>query len=350
MSRRASFHVAAAFSMAVVAIAMAVAVVAAKPVQALPRYESTCSTCHSATAVGGVTATPSKATLAPGEAYTVNVAVGLGASGQSGWWISSNDGSTPAISIYGGPGTSPFTANMTAPNASGTYTYKVWGVKGVGSAGQALPTTYQITVASAPAVDSTAPVTTATGAVNNRWYKSTVTVNLSATDNGGSGVDFITYAIDGGADTKVTGAAAQAQIAVEKLTHANDGVHTITYFATDKSANAESTHTLTVKVDTTSPRAAVLANTAVKKGRKATVKYKATDGTTGGTAVTTIKIKNRRGKVVKTIRSKGAPENAAHSLKFRCKLAKGVYKMTATSRDQAGNVSKVSRAKRLTVK
>ena len=102
---------------AVAAVALSAAV--ARPAQALPSYKSTCSSCHSATPSGTVTGTPSKTTLAPGEAYSVNVAVALGASGKSGYWISSNDASTPAVSLTGGPGTSPYAANLTAPSRRG---------------------------------------------------------------------------------------------------------------------------------------------------------------------------------------------------------------------------------------
>ena len=166
MTRRTSFHFVAAFGVAAAAIALAVAVVGAKPAQALPSYKSTCSTCHSATPSGTVTATPSKPTLNPGEAYSVQVTVGLSSSGQAGYWISANDASTPAVSIAGGPGTSPLTANMTAPSAAGTYTYKVWGAKGKPGSGQATSTTYQITVSSSGGggggiVDTVAPTTLA---------------------------------------------------------------------------------------------------------------------------------------------------------------------------------------------
>ena len=135
-----------------VAVAVAVATVGltaavARPAQALPRYQSACSSCHSGAHVGTVTATPSKTTLTPGEAYTVGVGVDLSASGQAGYWLANNDAVTPLLDLTGGPATSPFTANLTAPATAGTYTYKVWGAKGKPSAGQALMTTYQITVA-----------------------------------------------------------------------------------------------------------------------------------------------------------------------------------------------------------
>lgn len=169
MSRRSSFHFVAALSLAVVALA--VVMVGAKPAQALPSQKSTCTGCHSTTAVGSVTATPSKTSLSPSEAYKVNVGVALSASGQAGYWISSNDASTPAVSIAGGPGTSPLTANMTAPSAAGTYTYKVWGAKGKpSSGGQATSTTYQITVVDngggggGGTVDTVAPTTLAPSA------------------------------------------------------------------------------------------------------------------------------------------------------------------------------------------
>jgi hypothetical protein len=156
----------AAFGVAAAAVALAVAVVGAKPAQALPSYKSTCSSCHSATPSGTVTATPSKTTLNPSEAYSVQVTVGLSSSGQAGYWISANDASTPAVSIAGGPGTSPLAANMKAPSAAGTYTYKVWGAKGKPGSGQATSTTYQITVSGSGGgtVDTVAPTTLAPSA------------------------------------------------------------------------------------------------------------------------------------------------------------------------------------------
>jgi hypothetical protein len=348
VSRRTSFHLVAAAGATVVAIALVVAVVTARPAQAWPFYESTCSTCHSTTPSGTVTATPSKTTLAPGEGYTVGIGVGLSASGSAGWWIANNDSATPDFGMDGGPGTSPFTANMTAPNAAGTYTYKVWGAKGKpGSGGMALMTTYQITVASAPpAGDTTAPTTTATGAKNNGWYKSGPTVTLTAADNaGGAGVGSITYTLDGGAPIQTPGSTVQIPVA-------GDGSHTITYQATDlaTSPNTEAPKTLTVHVDSTKPVASVLANLRVKRGRVAAVKYRVTDTPGDGTAVTTIKIKTRAGKTVKTLRSKAQSVGAGHTLKFRCKLKKGVYKVTATAKDKAGNVSAVSAKKTLRVR
>ncbi len=262
MSRRTSFHFVGALSVAVAAIALMVVVVGAKPAQALPSYKSTCSACHSATPSGSVTATPSKTTLAPGEAYSVNVSVALGSSGQAGYWISANDASTPAVSLSGGPGTSPFMANMTAPSAAGTYTYRVWGAKGTPGSGQATSTTYQVTV-----VDNT----------------------------GGGGGGTV--------------------------------------------------------VDTTAPTVKAPSAAKVVRGKKATLKYRINDAAPNlGTAKAVIKIKNRKGKVVKTIKVGAKAVNVVRKATFKCKLAKGRYKFYVTATDAAGNRSVKAAVNRLTVK
>jgi hypothetical protein len=358
VSRRTVFHLAAAFSVAAAAVGLAVAVVGAKPAQALPAYASTCSSCHTAAPSGTVTATPSKTSLSPNEAYTVQVAVGLTASGQAGYWISSNDAATPAVSLTGGPGTAPFTASMTAPATAGTYTYKISAAKGKpSSGGMAQTTTFQITVGSAsppspPATppagpttgDTQAPVTTAAGPVNGGWCASGAVVKLSAADNpGGAGIAYITYTLDGGAPVKITGASAQVPIS-------GDGQHTIRYAATDLSGNVETARALTLNVDGSAPTAAVLANAKVKRGAKATIKCRVSDTPGNGAAVTTVKIRNKAGKVVKTLKSGAQPVGSAHSLKFTCKLPAGVYRVSATAADKVGNVSAVSAGKKLTVR
>ncbi|WP_426594786.1 ThuA domain-containing protein [Cellulomonas sp. McL0617] len=103
-------------------------------------------------------------------------------------------------------------------------------------------------VGGAPA-DTTAPITTATkdpaqpnGA--NGWYTGPVTVSLTAVDeSGGSGIDAISAAVDGGSPATYT-----APVALT-----GDGVHTVAYAATDKAGNAEGSRTLSAKIDATAP-------------------------------------------------------------------------------------------------
>jgi hypothetical protein len=355
VSSRTTARLAAALGTAAAAVAFAAAVLGVQPAQALPSYKSACSTCHSAAPSGSVTAAPSRTTLSPGEAYTVNVSVGLTAGGQTGYWISEGDTATPAVSLAAGPAASPFVVTMTAPGAAGTYTYKVWGAKGKpSSGGMATSTTYQVTVAGGTggggggggggAADTQPPVISLSGAAGAAWYRGAVSVILNAADNaGGTGVDFIRYALDGAAPVKVPGATARIDVS-------GDGPHTIWYAATDLSANTEVPCTLTLNIDGTAPTATVLGSAKVKRGARAAVKYRVADTPGTGAAVTTIVVRNKAGKAVKTLKSAAMPVNAAQSVRFTCKLPRGVYRVTATATDKAGNVSAVSATRRLTVR
>ena len=100
--------------------------------------------------------------------------------------------------------------------------------------------------------DATPPTTVASGAPAG-WTSEPVTVTLTATDNpGGSGVAAITYRLDGGAETIVPGARTQVTI-VAPADHANDGLHTLSFSATDNAGNDEVAQSLTVEIDTRPP-------------------------------------------------------------------------------------------------
>ena len=89
----------------------------------------------------------------------------------------------------------------------------------------------------------------------------------------------------------------------------------------------------------------------VVKGKKATLKYQVNDAAPNlGTATAVIKIKNRAGKVVKTIRPGAKAVNVLQKATFTCKLAKGKYKFYVTATDAAGNVAVKAAVNKLTVK
>ena len=89
----------------------------------------------------------------------------------------------------------------------------------------------------------------------------------------------------------------------------------------------------------------------VVRGRTATLKYKVSDvEPTKGTAAVSIKIKNTRGKVVKTITAASVAVNAQLTAKFRCTLAKGAYKYFVYATDASGNAQSTVGSARLTVK
>src|SRR5439155_681640 len=87
---------------------------------------------------------------------------------------------------------------------------------------------------------STAALSGSSGAGN--WFLSSVGVTVSATDSQ-SGVATIQARTDGGA----------WQLYISPVTVAGDGTHTLDYYATDVAGNVESTHSVSVKIDTVSP-------------------------------------------------------------------------------------------------
>ena len=108
--------------------------------------------------------------------------------------------------------------------------------------------------------DTTPPVSTASAlpaplAGNDGWTRGPVTVAISANDNAaacGSGVKSVSYSTAGAQTiglTTVPGATASFSLS-------NEGVTTVSFFATDNANNAEAANSLVVKIDNTAPRVA----------------------------------------------------------------------------------------------
>ena len=180
--------------------------------------------------------------------------------------------------------------------------------------------------------DTTPPTTTASGAVNGKWYKAAVTVSLAATDNaGGSGVAYSEYKLDAGEWTKGT------QVRVS-----GDLFHTVLYRSADKAGNVEVAKTLKVGIDTHKPITKAPASASARRGRSALLRYQVLDPVpNGGTATVTIKIKNSAGKVVATLRLGAKPVNTATALSRSFKVPTtwriGVYRYSVYATDKAGN-------------
>lgn len=120
------------------------------------------------------------------------------------------------------------------------------------------------------------------------WNNSDVRVSLSATDNdGGSGVDKITYSASGAqtiGQTNVSGSSVEVILDRE-------GTTTLTYYAIDEAGNVEAQETLTVKLDKSAPAGSVLINggKAVTKRLDVTLNLSASDA---GSGVTSMRISN----------------------------------------------------------
>jgi hypothetical protein len=180
-----------------------------------------------------------------------------------------------------------------------------------------------------------------------------VAVILTAVDNdGGSGVDRITYAWDGGAPVVVKAATATAELAVDTATHTDDGAHTLAYRATDKAGNVESLKTLTVNVDTQRPATQALA-AAARRGRTATLVCKVVDpAPNSGKAAVVIKVRNRAGKVVKVLRAGKMAVNVLQTRKLTVPRTwkPGTYRFFVYAVDAAGNHQLTAASNRLNVK
>ncbi|HEX4983299.1 MAG TPA: HYR domain-containing protein, partial [Ilumatobacteraceae bacterium] len=174
---------------------------------------------------------------------------GLGGADGVVFEIDPNTGNDLTSTLYGGAADDRFNGIST----DGTDLYVVGESRSFAAGGNAAGQNDVILVRYAPGAvfDTTAPTVTAHPAPlpnasgwNNEW----VMVTLVATDDtGGSGVNEITYSINGGATVPVSGSVAPLPPVVA------EGQHTVTFRASDVEGNQSAPGTLTVKIDRTQP-------------------------------------------------------------------------------------------------
>ncbi|HYO76640.1 MAG TPA: S8 family serine peptidase, partial [Thermoanaerobaculia bacterium] len=126
-------------------------------------------------------------------------------------------------------------------------------------------------------LDSIAPVTTATHtpAPNaSGWNNTAAALQLTASDNSGSGVQDVRYSINGGTLATVAGATASVNLAT-------DGQYTVSYFATDVAGNIEAAQNGNVWIDTTAPVVTFNGEATYTVDQTVTVTCSATDNLSG---------------------------------------------------------------------
>ena len=186
-------------------------------------------------------------------------------------------------------------------------------------------------------IDTTAPVTSDDAPA--AWAKGAVTVHLTATD-AGSGVAGTQYKLDGGGWTSGT-----------QATVSGNGVHTLAYRSTDELGTVEADKSCTVRIDTVRPTTVAPRSASVRRGRYVTLKYRVNDARPGSpNATVTIKIKTLTGKTVKQVTLKNRQLNTDLGYRFRCTLAKRVYRFYVLATDTAGNTQSSIGKNRLTVR
>ncbi len=122
-----------------------------------------------------------------------------------------------------------------AVNAPGSHAITYWSVDKAGN------------VETAHMLGTTVALPTTTSSLagtpgNAGWYRSSVTVTLTATA-GTLPIASTNYTLDGGAQ----------QTYSAPFTVAPDGTHTVTFWSVDTAGNTETAHSLTIKIDATAP-------------------------------------------------------------------------------------------------
>ena len=102
--------------------------------------------------------------------------------------------------------------------------------------------------------------------------------------------------------------------------------------------------------DPIAPVTKALAAVKVKRGRYATLRYRVNDATAHDREKVSIKIRNRAGRVVKTLALGWRAPNVALSVRYRCRLARGVYRYCVYATDFWGNPQRSVGHAKLTVK
>ena len=209
--------------------------------------------------------------------YSASVTVALAATDTGGSGVTSTryttDGTDPSSSATAHTYTGAFVVSTSA-------TVKFISLD---AAGNASPTKAQPVLIKPPAGDHTAPNTSIacnTAACSSGFYTSAVTVTLTATDTGGSGLASTRYTTDG--SNPVTSATAKVYTAPFTVA----SITTVNYYSTDKSANAEVVQSQLIQVDTAAPTTAISCNGAACATwyRTSPVTISLTSTDTGGSA------------------------------------------------------------------
>jgi len=194
-------------------------------------------------------------------------------------------------------------------------------------------------------IDATAPATTDDSAFA-LWTNGPATVTLTADDGGGSGMTSglakIEYSTDGGTTWTPAAGVATTSVTVnpDPVAHTTDALQLL-YRSTDALGNLEATKSCTVRIDTRGPTTSGQ-KLSVRRGRKATFNIRITDPQPGSPDAhdLRIKIKNSRGRVVKTLTAPGVGFSTNEATTFvwpKCTLARGTYTYKVYATDQAGN-------------
>ena len=188
-------------------------------------------------------------------------------------------------------------------------------------------------VATAPVGEP--PVTVASGA-DDRWHAAPVTIGFTATA-GASPVAATYVRVDGGAVVATT-----SVVVAAPSDHANDGVHTITYWSVDTAGRTEEPQSLQVKIDTGAPvvRGVTLRPTLLRRSGPVTVRLSFSD--VSGAAAVSYVVSDQYGYLARRDRS-GREDAGACLLTIPTRSRNGrafdpgLFRVRVSLTDEAGN-------------
>ena len=197
------------------------------------------------------------------------------------------------------------------------------------------------------AADTTAPVTTIAGA-DAAWHNAPVTLTVTASDPGGSGIQTTQWGVAPSGVTPAWNVLTGTSLVVDPATLGSQGAQVVSVFSTDRCGNAEAPPvTATLYFCTVGPTTTATAPGSVKRGKTLKLGYRA-DSVTPACDVT-LKIVKSSGASAKTVKLGQKPSNTKGTYSFKCNLAKGKYTYKVYATDAAGNQQSSMKSTRIKV-
>jgi hypothetical protein len=209
------------------------------------------------------------------------------------------------------------------------------------------PTASLSASATTPAVAGEIPVTTVSGA-DAHWHNRDVVLTFLARVASGA-VTAIQVKVDGGDVIETPGPERRLTIAAPG-DHSGDGAHLVEFRALGSDGTAEAWQSVTLRIDTRRPSAALPHAVGAMQTSTAKIDYRVDDAAPGsGLAHVTIEISTRRGDVVKRLDLADQPTGVDLTARFRCDLPRAFYRVRVKARDLAGNAADAVPQTRLVV-
>jgi hypothetical protein len=262
--------------------------------------------------------------------YSAPVSVALSATDSGGSGVSetryTTDGTDPTSSTSAVTYSAPF-------SVTGTTTVRFASIDVAGN--QEAPQSQQISVS--PPADTTAPVTTIScngSTCVSGWYRTSgVSVALSATDTGGSGVSATRYTTDGTDPRSSTSALVYSSPFTVSTTT------TVRFSSMDAARNEESPKSQLIRIDAAAPSVAITAppdGSSAKRGTTIVIQATATDAGTGSAPASGMANVTFYRDGIKIGTDSSSPYSVNWSTSGR---SFGAHSLTAVAKDVAGNTA-----------